>query len=106
MSNAEPIGPQQPAHGPRLVNPEEERRIRIVEEQIRTEERASRFVVIGWLLLSFTAIVLIFLPAGYRDGKNPVLWFVLGLGAVSLFCVGNGVVKRHRLEKEVRPKQE
>jgi len=85
---------------------ERDRKTHIAEEQVHDVERASAENVIGWILLTAAAATLLFSPSDLRAGGHMIEWIAAGMGIPGMVLVLLGWITRHRLEEEVRPKDE
>jgi hypothetical protein len=85
---------------------EQDRKARIAEEQVHSDDRARVENVIGWILLTAAGMTLMFSPSDLRAGGHFIEWMAGGIGIPGVVLVLLGWITRYRLEQEVRPKVE
>lgn len=83
-----------------------DRMVRIAEKQIYEERIANICNVIGWMLLATALVTFFFSPSDWRAGGNLIEWMGSGQALIGVVLVGTGIILRHRVEEEVKPKGE
>ncbi len=76
------------------------------EDEVHQDELGSVLLVIGWLLLTFDGLVMLFVPSDYRGGGTSVVTLGICLGAFAIVLIVAGLWKRMRVEQKTRSHEE
>lgn len=81
-----------------------DRKVRTAEVQIHAERLGNICNVIGWMLLATAFVTFFFSPSDWRAGGHLIEWLGSGQALIGVVLVGTGIVLRHGVEEEVKPK--
>ena len=72
-----------------------------LDEALEAERRGLALQAVGYILLVFDSLLVVFVPIGFRTGSMMWLWWVLVEGVLGFALVAAGAHLRSRLTEEL-----